>query len=292
LGSPGRRVKTESPQPQVTAETKTEKAKSLEEKPYERKPLQDSDWQSLAPTGEEFSVLMPPLSDAYRGMRYMSLGYEGQTVKVHIYRALTDQALFVIQSYEASNLKNLLRDIIRPNRELSFERDVKLSGFKGKSFTRVGLTTFGKGQYFITKKHLYIIEAVRRDGDDPVLDKFLNSVNLGDFNPATTLNVQPPTRPEVVVKSKDLTRKAAILWKPIPTFDEASRRREESGRISVIALLSANGNVGEVELRSGLGFGLNAQAIETANEIIFLPAEKDGRYVSQRVMVEYEFQIF
>jgi hypothetical protein len=200
LAQSGRRhVKKESPPPTANVEAKTEtereKPKSDEGKMRAPEQPQRSEWQALAPAGEEFSILMPPLSDVYLGTRYMDMGFDrGQMVTVRIYRSLMDQTLFVIQSYEASDLKDLVDDVVKSNKQLSFGSDLKLNGFKGRSFSRKGLsifsTIFGKGQYFITKKHLYIVEAARKGGDDPSLDRFLNSFNLGVSNPAAKLNVE------------------------------------------------------------------------------------------------------
>jgi TonB family protein len=254
---------------------------------------QKSDWQILAPTGEEFAVLMPPLSDIYIGTRYIDRGpNKAHTVKVRIYRALTDHALFVVQSYETSDPKDLVEDLIKNNKSISLGQEVKLNGLKGKAFSREKLSIFGRGKYFINKNHLYIIEAVRRDGDDPSIADFLDSFNLERSNSATNFAVQSLTKSDTILSNKESSRKAIILWRGYPTYTPESRANGETGKVSLKALLSPDGRVKDIQVVSGLKYGLNEQAIEAAKEIIFLPAEMDGKYVSQWILIEYTFNMY
>jgi TonB family protein len=65
-----------------------------------------------------------------------------------------------------------------------------------------------------------------------------------------------------------------------------------SGKVVVRAVLSASGKVTNIEVTKALSRGLTEKAIEAARRIIFIPAIKDGRFVSQTIQVEYNFSVF
>jgi hypothetical protein len=56
-------------------------------------------------------------------------------------------------------------------------------------------------------------------------------------------------------------------------------------------LLSFDGHVRHILVMKGLGGGLTETAINAARKIKFRPATKDGRPVSQFIIIEYNFNI-
>ena len=97
------------------------------------------------------------------------------------------------------------------------------------------------------------------------------------------------TRP---LQAGQVTKKAAVISKPSPGFTEAARRFNVTGAVRLRAVFAADGEVKHLALVKGLPHGLSAKAIEAARQIKFRPAEKDGRAVSQHVMLEYNFNIY
>ncbi len=89
----------------------------------------------------------------------------------------------------------------------------------------------------------------------------------------------------------DVSRKVMILIKPEPTYTEDARRRELRGRVVLKAVLSAWGKVTNVQVVSGLP-ELAQSATEAAHKIYFIPAVKDGRFISTFVELQYNFNIF
>jgi TonB family protein len=256
-------------------------------------------WNRLAPKKEEFSVLMPGSASVYVGSTYLRPGpYDTNWVSmpVRIYNVISDKTLFVIQSYESPNLKSL-RDTLfnSDDKFFKFEQDVKSNGFKGKRFVRSKTNIFGAGEYFLTKHHLYVIEAVRRDSDSPLIDQFLTSFNLESNNesPVEALVSQSEfsmsQNPVYEINNQPEIRKAVILWKPEADFTPESSAARELGTVKLSIVLSSNGRVSGIEVLSSLRFGVTEQAIEAAKRVIFLPAEREGRFISQRVVIEYTY---
>jgi TonB family protein len=90
----------------------------------------------------------------------------------------------------------------------------------------------------------------------------------------------------------EVTRKAVIIFKPEPDFTEEARKNSVSGTVVLRARLDVSGKVMNVTVVKGLPDGLSEKAVAAARQIRFIPAQKDGRDVSQWVLIEYNFGIY
>ncbi|HEX8723409.1 MAG TPA: energy transducer TonB [Pyrinomonadaceae bacterium] len=97
------------------------------------------------------------------------------------------------------------------------------------------------------------------------------------------------TRP---FKTNEVSQRALITFKPEPNFTEEARRNNVSGTVRLRAVLAASGEVTNLSVVKGLPDGLTEKAIAAARQIKFRPAVKDGRPVSQYVVLEYTFNIY
>lgn len=92
-------------------------------------------------------------------------------------------------------------------------------------------------------------------------------------------------------KQSEVSTRAVILDKPEPDFTEEARRNLTSGRVTLRAVLAADGRVRYISLVKGLPDGLTEMCIEAARKIRFKPATIGSRRVSQYVVLEYNFII-
>jgi TonB family protein len=90
----------------------------------------------------------------------------------------------------------------------------------------------------------------------------------------------------------EVTKKAVITRKPEPGFTEQARRFWVTGVVRLRAILWAGGEVRQIVVVKGLPHGLTEKAVAAARAIKFEPAQKDGRAVSQYVVLEYNFNIY
>jgi TonB family protein len=97
------------------------------------------------------------------------------------------------------------------------------------------------------------------------------------------------TRP---FKQGEVQTRALITFKPEPGFTEEARKNNVTGTVRLRAVLSASGEVTGISIVKGLPDGLTEKAISAARQIKFRPAQKDGRTVSQYVVLEYNFNIY
>ena len=207
---------------------------------------------------------------------------------------------------------------------LSPKGSVTLGGFEGRSYSVVarprGRFTYelhGEGRVFVTKKHAYLALAFSPEAGRAEVARFLDSLTLGpspqgervaESTPVERLpqQPQPATTPQGVLTGPDggddderlaLTRdpnarRAIIVYRPEPNYTEEARRARVSGFVRLRVVLGAEGEVKDISVMKGLSKGLTEKAVEAARHMLFFPAVKDGRPVSQRVIVEHNFNIY
>lgn len=101
---------------------------------------------------------------------------------------------------------------------------------------------------------------------------------------ARLLNETNPER--AVFNPAELDRKARILDKPVPAFTEAS------GVVRLRALLAGDGTVKHVYVQRSKSRAMAEAGVAAARRVKFEPAVKDGKPVSQFVILEYIFNRF
>lgn len=99
----------------------------------------------------------------------------------------------------------------------------------------------------------------------------------------------PEQETDKVYKSSEVTRKVLIIAKPEPEYTAEAREKKAEGKVRLRLVMGSSGKVRVEEVLIGLPEGLTERAIDAARRIEFEPAIKDGRPVSQHVIVEYEF---
>lgn len=272
----------------------------------------DATWKRFTGKNEELSFLMPGEASVYEN----SISTFGLRRLERVYRSFSYGSAFLVVSYDnfksiddvASNFKKRHLD----QGKMTFEREVALDNFKGKQYGVALYELVGTVQCFVVKNHAYAV-AILQANDNPVWKQyFLTSLSLiknGDNAPRDVAKgVAEPQKPaanqasnlsdsgrnaikdnaasNAVFSSKDGIRRAIIISKPEPI----GRQSVISGTVILRAVLSASGEVTKIRLVKGLPGGLSDDAIEAARIIRFIPARKDGRFVSQFIQIEYNFQ--
>ena len=90
----------------------------------------------------------------------------------------------------------------------------------------------------------------------------------------------------------EVDARARLISKPDPGFPEEARRNNVRGRVRLRAVLGSDGVVRHVLVLEGLPFGMSEECVAAAKRIRFTPAVKDGRPVSQFVVLEYNFNTY
>lgn len=95
-----------------------------------------------------------------------------------------------------------------------------------------------------------------------------------------------------IYPAKEVTIKAAILARPEPLYTERARQDQVTGKVQLRMVLAADGTVKYIFPITKLPDGLTEAAIKAARAIKFIPAQKDGRPVSQYATIIYNFNIY
>ena len=265
-------------------------------------------WLRYTVKGEEFSIELPtlPAMTTYkktgwgvrRDRRERSLG------------AYADGVGYTIDSLEDGDPGGALKSFIEgiessPGWDRATEKDLSLNGFSGKQY-------FGRGplgrtvQVFATKKCLYRFQAIGAKADDPRVRQFFSSISLGKkvegievsdgqgtpFKPTDQFAASYLDASGNVVPARQVDRKALLIMKPEPAYTEAARNNKITGTVVLKAIFASNGDVENIVTTSALPGGLTERAIDAAKKIKFIPAMKDGKFVSMWMQLEYNFNLY
>ena len=267
---------------------------------------QNASWGLFSPKGEEFSVRLPETPSITPGARGSLSHFERS------YSVYKDGIVYVVYSAkkgENAGLQYFVEEFrsqlprwtsgngVRPS-ELKLEGNVRLNGFKGEQH-RVKLYDRAEGiiVFYLGSNRAYMVQVVGGDERVPAVARFLSSFSLrrkgepfqetDTTMPAVLTASLPPD--ERVFDGKEVTYKAVPVFKPYPRYTIEARSLGIKGRVVLKAVLLSNGKVAGIQVIEGLGAGLNENAIEAAELMRFIPASKDGRFVSQRMQLEFYF---
>jgi len=95
-----------------------------------------------------------------------------------------------------------------------------------------------------------------------------------------------------VYTGSEVDTRAVITYKPEPGFTEEARRENVTGVVRLRAVLASDGAVRYVLVIKGLPKGLSEACVAAARGIKFTPAVREGRPVSQFVVLEYNFNTY
>ncbi|HLM54591.1 MAG TPA: TonB family protein [Pyrinomonadaceae bacterium] len=102
----------------------------------------------------------------------------------------------------------------------------------------------------------------------------------------------PTPGPDGPFRAKEVAKRAVLNQRPEPDYTEEARLNDVEGVVRLRAVLSSSGQVTNISIIKGLPDGLTEKAIAAARLIKFTPAQKNGRPVSQYVVIEYHFTIY
>ena len=261
-----------------------------------------SPWKRYSVRDEQFSIALPTVP----AMHTSRLFYE-PTQKYRTQRLLgsyADGVVYTILVLENPQSRESLADFISTNSYslvLTAGQNVVRDGFAGKEFSAPDYVY----QFFATENRLYRFHAISRTENDPRVRQFLSSVSLNKkdgvevidgvgepFEPVGQTSPSEADPPPKIHTGKEVDRKARLGMKPEPSYTESARQNQIAGTVVLRVVFSSNGMVTNIRVVSGLPYGLTDRAIDAARKIKFIPAMKDGKYVSMWMQLEYNFNLY
>jgi TonB family protein len=263
-----------------------------------------AEWTRYTVKGEEFSVSLPALpAMTTRKIARMPVR------KARIERVLGSYgegiayAIYTYENLQGQTLDEFIRERGNRrsrNREWTNPTDVTVNDFAGKQFALSDRGVLGAVQFFQTNNHLYQFEAVGAAIDDPRVQRFFTSLSLGKKVEGTEVDngmgAQPSEDPDPqsspTFLSKDVDQTVVVVTKPEPSYTESARQGQTTGAVVLKVVFASNGAVTNIQVISGLPFGLTEQAVAAAKQIRFVPALKNGQFVSTQLQLEYNFNLY
>lgn len=212
----------------------------------------------------------------------------------------------------------------RTNSSISYQRELKALGSPGREyFMRLGVKR-GVARFFVDEEKLYVLTVYNADAANAGAMRFLSSfrpdrekasaaatqTDADSGNGQLRLEVGPgrgsnyptgnvastaaddPSDYNRVFTPKETTVKARIVSRPEPQYTESARKFYVTGTVVLDAVLTKTGEVTDVRVIKGLPHGLTRTSIEAVKRMRFIPAMKDGIQVSQRITVEYNYNLY
>ena len=258
-------------------------------------------WQRYTLKNGEFSVLLPTLpamttiSEAYNN-------FNEERVERTI-AAYADGAVYAIWVFEYRGKKQSLSEIMTefPRNPEHFKRELNLHGVRGKEYGYENDEVAELTQFYESQKKIYVFEAfgstlgnIKRD-----LPKFLDSIDFSDKSDGEVMvdgpglqTEGPPPQAAEIFSGRVVTSKARAVSKPQPSYTALARKNQVTGTIVIRCVFSSYGTIRNVHVMSELPDGLTQQATSAAARIRFVPAIKDGHFVSMWMELQYNFNLY
>lgn len=257
-------------------------------------------WTRYTYSGEEFSAELPGMPWVFRTWRSTS-DDSHRAEKTRVVGLYHNGVVYLIVSFDNplnTESDDRLANYVWGGGGLTRKGEVKSGGVTGREYEYdISLHNIkGAARLFRTKKRAYLLQALSNtEGYREAFEHFLNSITFG-AKPAGALIADDPrasaAEGDGPYKSSELVQKVVLVYKPEPGFTEEARQHNVSGVVRLRAVLTSSGKVTDISVVKGLPDGLTERAIAAARRILFFPARKDGREVSQYVVLEYNFNFY
>ena len=258
---------------------------------------QQETWVMFAPPEEEIAVQIPgpPIVRNFPIPNQRDDKQE-KILTHHAYDGYGSGLVFVIDSFKAEHPEKLSEHLSMVDKQDVFER-LFFDGVAAELFRNTVNHRYApysnRTLRFMTSNHLYVIHLMSLDESSPAVDQVLSSLKVRKpEDRGTPVEPYSASVSGPVLNYNEVTRRAIVVWKREPRYTDEGRAHKTTGRVVLDLVFAYNGYVSDITTVEGLENGLTESAIEAARSIHFFPAQKDGKPVSQRNRVEYNFNLY
>jgi len=246
-------------------------------------------------TNEEFSVTLPTLP----AMVTHKQKHSQTDRRERLISTSADGVSYSIYAYENPNPRQSLEEFIAEEAgDVKSGRDLKVNGFSGKEYAARVDDKPRVEQFFATETRLYRFVAQGASADHPGVKQFFASVMLGPkqegiaVSDGLGLPLETKSGGETVYIGREVDKKVKLQSYPPPEKPDTPKAGEIKGTVILKVIFAADGRVTNIRVVQGLPYGLTERAIEAAKKIKFIPATKDGKFVSMWMQLEYNFNLY
>lgn len=254
-------------------------------------------WHKYGVEEEEFAVAFPTLPAMTTNKKAQTP--TGKQRRERHLKTTVAGVLYSVHVYENSKPRQTLEEFIAAQSSNSeydpaTERNLIVDGVPGKEYSAPNKGPLAIVQFFATEKRLYKF-ATSGSGDASGVKQFFSTIRFGKGADGVEVSDGPGFPLELdtgerVYLGREVDQKARLQSKPEPSYPEKALQDRIRGRVVLRVIFSRTGRVENIIVISGLP-ELTERAIEAAKRITFVPATKDGQYVSMWMQLEYNFNL-
>ena len=116
---------------------------------------------------------------------------------------------------------------------------------------------------------------------------------LGQAGSTETASQIKQAAPDYSTSKKSPTfKQVRILSKPDPRYTEEARRNHVTGTVLLHLMCAETGEITQIRVIKGLPHGLTERSIAAAREVVFEPAELNGKKIAYPVAIVYTFELY
>lgn len=258
----------------------------------------DSQWTLFAPPDEEFKVTIPgPATMRIHPVNNDPRSKQEKVLAHREYSGYGDGVIYIVHSFKAEHPEKVGGGLLSLVNATDLFQRIQFDGVSAEVFR--GTVENRNGTYtkhtlrFTTDKHLYVVALMTLEETNPGVEEFISSLGVRKSGDQAT-PIDPPIESPSnnVLPAREVTRRAIVVWKSEPFYTQEARANRVVGTVTIEVVFGENGYVTDITVIKGLKDGLTEAAIDAARNIRFFPAEKDGRPVSQKTMLEYGFNVY
>ena len=82
-----------------------------------------------------------------------------------------------------------------------------------------------------------------------------------------------------------------LLFKREPSYSIEARAAKVQGTVALFVVIGTDGKATDIQLRKGIGYGLDEQAVNTITQWTFKPGMRDGMAVPVQASIEVNFRL-
>jgi hypothetical protein len=253
-------------------------------------------WKALAGENNEFVFYFPEKYQSSAAGEFYSRTKSGAEIIVSSKRSFVfykTGTIIIAEVYEGNGEK--IQKYLREDIEGEATRKDVSNGYNVETFLEKGTKNFTTTQYFQTKKWVYVLKTITSLENDPVAKSFLESVRLIKLGKTVSPNAPKDATTTILTKLfdetisrddtkifelKEVDRKPIFISYPRPNFEELRPFLRSGVDTKYSLLLTSSGKVTDVKIAPNVQKPVERIIRDAFNDIVFVPAEKDGMLVS------------
>jgi TonB family protein len=117
-----------------------------------------------------------------------------------------------------------------------------------------------------------------------------NAAITQDKPPASSSRTTGQGSGDQVYRVSSDVKPPRVISNPQPSYPQQARKGHAAGQIVILMVIGSDGRTRDIQVQRGISSELDQAAVEAAEKWRFEPATKEGKPVSVRIAIQFDFQ--